>query len=251
MNDDKTRWPISLDEAESIWKRLESLNKQAVSREPCDAKDSWLVGEHGNRAVVVMVLKDRRVTVFSPEVEDSVLSELPRIRYGAGQHSLVQWMRHGGINVGKDYFISDRDADRLPAVLHSFFIYHATKPLPEKRALEAYDAKKGKLCVTSAEEVAVSAFKRALKRAKPFDRNGFADQWACAALAHVMHGETDTATLTQEGAAQLGIVRDSNIHRTSGDLTSQALALNEQLESEQKNTTRYAQDLRNVATPFP
>jgi len=242
--------PMSRQEAEALWTRLEPINAGILNDLGGQVDGCWVVGEHGNEAVAVALMKDRRITAFEVQGDGPLLARLPKICYSDGPHSLVHFFRECLVNVENKLLCSDEGVGHLPERARRLFIHHATKPLPECRPVESYDNRRKDLSVHGAEAIAREAFRRAIKTARPLEKSGFADRWACLALANVMGEDADLALLTEEGAAHLLPLRDRNIHRTRNDLVPQAQAINERLEVERKATDNLAEKRKEEQKPY-
>src|SRR5664279_4818753 len=164
-----TDWqPMSRDEAEALWHRLESAKSDIPEDLQGRADGLWVVGEHGNQPVAVALLKDRRLAICSLQVEP-LFARLPKISYSGGPFSLYSFLRGCSVDLDNNMACSEEDIRHLPQRLRRLFIHLATKPIPECRPAAPYDGTKETLSIKGAESVAGKAFRIAIKTAKPVD----------------------------------------------------------------------------------
>jgi len=209
--------PLSIEAAETIWRDLASAAQRDVaSLGPLQG--AWYIGQHGGEPVAIILQPDGQIDCHYFHPHPVLLRALPRFTYAAGSHSLLETIRSKSPAGTGHSLVWHQSADELAAVLHDFFIHHSTKPIPEDKPIEIYDASKSNLRTSSAESIMAAAFQGALKAARPSDEKAFRDCWARAALAYVVDDCSDLRVLTEAGAKALDILRVCNVHRTRNDL---------------------------------
>jgi len=195
----------------------------------------WFVGQHGGELAAIVLRPDGQIESYVFAGHPALLRAVPRFTYSAGRHSLLETIRSKSPAGAGCALAWHQTADELAELLHAFFLYHATKPLPSEQPIETDDASRMTLRTGSAESIMEAALQTAVKAAKPSDESAFRDYWARAALAHVANEGTDLQVLTEAGAKKLDILRACNVHRTRHDLVAQALLLNLLIEAREKD----------------
>jgi len=231
--------PMTVDEAETIWRALAPAAQRSLAGMG-PIQGGWFVGQHGGELAAVVLRPDGEIGVYAYEGQPALLRALPSFTHSAGRHSLVETIRSKSPARAGGTLAWHQTADELAEVLHGFFLFHATKPLPAERPLEIYDASKMTMRTGSAKSILEAALQTAVKVAKPSDERAFKDAWACAALACVMNEGSDLQVLTEAGARKLEVLRRCNVHRTRHDLVAQAPVMNLMMETREEIAARQA-----------
>ncbi len=238
--------PVTSEVAGTIWEQLES--RLAASGVAANSQ-SWIVGRHGSEYVGFKLGKEEPPTFLSLTDREIGKIALPRIPAYVRQDCLLKGLHRAYHN---DILLQSYEQKRttLGGFFRSFFLHHATKPLPCATISEQYDSSRPKLSLLQAIDIARSAFDLAVAVEKPVDLSAFGDRWASQALAFVMGEEVDTANVAVHGMVRLEAMRTCNVHRTSEDIVRMSGLIESGLECEQsfiKNITRSA---RVAALPW-
>jgi hypothetical protein len=227
--------PMTVEEAETVWQALAPVAQRILASLGA-MQGCWLVGQHGGELVAIVLRQNGQIESYVFAGNPALLPAVPRFTYSAGRHSLLETIRSKSPARVGESLVWHQTADELAEVLHGFFLYHATKPLPSERPIERYDAARMTLRTGSAESIMEAALHTAVKAAKPSDEGAFRDYWARAALAHVINEGTDPQVLTEAGAKRLDILRACNAHRTRHDLVVQAPLMNLLIQAREEDT---------------
>ena len=231
----KEAWqPLSLEEAEALWKQLESAKAEISKQMPEESADFWIVGEHGNLPVAVVLLKDRRLALV--QLDKLPTPRLPRIGHSAGPYSLYYCLGDICDRKEKPVRCPEAGVRQIPERLRQVFVHLATQPEPKANRLEPYDNGRETLSIKGAETIAERALSLALESARPAAKDAFADQWASAAHLFAMGGQADFSLLTQQGAEQLRLLCTRNVHCNKSDIIAKGRKIDERLDAEQRVT---------------
>jgi len=227
--------PMTVEEAETVWRALAPVAQRSLASLGA-MKGCWFVGQHGGELAAIVLRQNGQIESYVFAGNPALLPAVPRFTYSAGRHSLLETIRsRSPAGVGES-LVWHQTAEELAEVLHGFFLYHATKPLPSERPIERYDASRKTMRTGRVESIMEAALQIALRAAKPSDEGAFRDDWARAALAHVMNEGTDLQVLTEAGAKKLDILRACNVHRTRHDLVVQAPLMNLMIRAREEDT---------------
>ena len=221
--------PLNLEEAQDMWERLEFAAKKPISD---DVEEYWIIGEHGGCPLLVVLLKGQKITAASIEGTGLEWAKLPRVRFMTGSLSIQAALRKQIRQFEWQMTVPARLRGELSAIMRSFFLENAIRPIPDAKPIPTYEPTKPTLTLRAAEKLAAEGFKIAQRVARPKNADGFANDWAAAALEYVTGSPADEKILTPEGMAILDKIRSRNVHKTTDDLLARRLEINGRLADE-------------------